>query len=303
LSDILARICADKRKVVAARKAATPIDLLEARARAADAPRGFHRALAEAKAAGRYGLICELKKASPSRGLIRPDFDPAELARAYAEGGAACLSILTDEAYFQGADEHLQAARGAVTLPCLRKDFMLDPYQIVESRAIGADCVLLIMAALALPCLRKDFMLDPYQIVESRAIGADCVLLIMAALEDGEAAELEAAAVQWGMDVLIEVHDLEELQRALRLKSPLVGINNRNLKTLEIDLATTEHLARHVGPERLLVAESGLHTPADLARMSRAGASTFLIGESLMRQDDLRAAVAALLAAPARATA
>lgn len=269
MSDILARICADKRKVVAARKAATPFDLLEARARAADAPRGFHRALTEAKAAGRYGLICELKKASPSRGLIRPDFDPAELARAYAEGGAACLSILTDEAYFQGADEHLQAARGAVALPCLRKDFMLDPYQIVESRAIGADCV----------------------------------LLIMAALEDGEAAELEAAAVEWGMDVLIEVHDLEELQRALRLKSPLVGINNRNLKTLEIDLATTEHLARHVGPERLLVAESGLHTPADLARMSRAGASTFLIGESLMRQDDLRAAVAALLAAPARATA
>ena len=269
MSDILARICADKRKVVAARKAATPIDLLEARARAADAPRGFHRALAEAKAAGRYGLICELKKASPSRGLIRPDFDPAELARAYAEGGAACLSILTDEAYFLGTDEHLQAARGAVALPCLRKDFMLDPYQIVESRAIGADCV----------------------------------LLIMAALDDGEAAELEAAAVEWGMDVLIEVHDLDELQRALRLKSPLVGINNRNLKTLEIDLSTTELLARHVDPGRLLVAESGLHTPADLARMSRAGASTFLIGESLMRQDDLRAAVAALLAAPARATA
>jgi indole-3-glycerol phosphate synthase len=269
LSDILARICADKRKVVAARKAATPIDLLEARARAADAPRGFHRALAEAKAAGRYGLICELKKASPSRGLIRPDFDPAELARAYAEGGAACLSILTDEAYFQGTDAHLQTARGAVALPCLRKDFMLDPYQIVESRAIGADCV----------------------------------LLIMAALQDGEAAELEAAAVEWGMDVLIEVHDLDELQRALRLKSPLVGINNRNLKTLEIDLATTEQLAHHVGPGRLLIAESGLHTPADLARMSRAGASTFLIGESLMRQDDLRAAVAALLAAPARATA
>jgi indole-3-glycerol phosphate synthase len=269
LSDILARICADKRKVVAARKAATPIDLLEARARTADAPRGFHRALAEAKAAGRYGLICELKKASPSRGLIRPDFDPAELVRAYAEGGAACLSILTDEAYFQGADEHLQAARDAVSLPCLRKDFMLDPYQIVESRAVGADCVLLIMAALG----------------------------------DAEAAELEAAAIEWGMDVLIEVHDLEELQRALRLKSPLIGINNRNLKTLDIDLSTTEQLARHVDPGRLLVAESGLHTPADLARMSRAGASTFLIGESLMRQDDLRAAVAALLAVPARATA
>jgi len=269
LSDILARICADKRKVVAARKAAMPIDRLEARARAADAPRGFHRTLAEAKAAGRYGLICELKKASPSRGLIRPDFDPAELARAYAEGGGACLSILTDEAYFQGADEHLQAARGAVALPCLRKDFMLDPYQIVESRAIGADCVLLIMAALG----------------------------------DAEAAELEAAAVEWGMDVLIEVHDLEELQRALRLKSPLIGINNRNLKTLDIDLSTTELLARHVGPGRLLVAESGLHTPADLARMSRAGASTFLIGESLMRQDDLRAATAALLTAPTRASA
>jgi indole-3-glycerol phosphate synthase len=277
LSDILARICADKRKVVAARKAATPIDLLEARARAADAPRGFHRALAEAKAAGRYGLICELKKASPSRGLIRPDFDPAELARAYAEGGAACLSILTDEAYFQGADEHLQAA----------------PDEHLQAAR----------GAVALPCLRKDFMLAPYQIVESRAIGADCVLLIMAALEDAEAAELEAVAVEWGMDVLIEVHDLDELQRALRLKSPLIGINNRNLKTLEIDLSTTELLARHVDPGRLLVAESGLHTPADLARMSRAGASTFLIGESLMRQDDLRAAVAALLAAPARATA
>lgn len=267
MSDILTRICADKRAELADRKKARPESALEALARTPDPPRGFHRALAAEASRGRPALICEIKKASPSKGLIRKDFDPPSLARAYRAGGAVCLSVLTDERYFQGRDEDLAQARAAVDLPVLRKDFMLDPYQILESRALGADCI----------------------------------LLILAALSDAQAAELEAAARALAMDVLIEVHDERELDRALRLESPLVGINNRDLKTLEVDLATCEALAPRVPPERLVIAESGLHAPDDLARMQRAGARAFLIGESLMGQADVAAATAALLAAPANA--
>ncbi len=266
MSDVLTKICAHKRDFVAARKAARPLADLKARLAEAPPPRGFIDALRQHNAAGRHGLICEIKKASPSKGLIRADFDPPSLARAYAQGGASCLSILTDEKYFQGADDYLVAARGAVELPCLRKDFMLEPYQIFESRLLGADCVLLIMAALG----------------------------------DDQAAELEQLAVELGMDVLVEVHDGDELDRALSLASPLIGINNRNLKTLSVDLATTETLAARIPDDRILVSESGLYSPEDLARMAACGASCFLIGESLMRQDDVTAATRALLAAPAR---
>jgi indole-3-glycerol phosphate synthase len=265
MSDVLHRICADKRAFVADRKQATSLATLQARAAQASPPRGFHRTLAAAAGRSGYGLICEIKKASPSKGLIRADFDPAALASAYQAGGASCLSVLTDEPYFQGSDADLQAAR----------------------------------AAIALPVLRKDFMLDPYQIVESRALGADCVLLIMAALGDDQAAELEAAARELGLDVLIEVHDGAELDRALRLRSPLIGINNRNLKTLAVDLKTTEELAARVPDDRLLVSESGLFSRTDLQRMAAAGARAFLIGESLMRRDDVTAATAALLPEPA----
>lgn len=268
MSGVLERICADKRAEVARRRAAAPLGALEARATGAGAPRGFYRRLEARARRDGWGLVCEIKKASPSKGVIRADFDPPALARAYAEGGAACLSVLTDGPYFQGEDAHLDAARAAVGLPVLRKDFVLEPYQVVESRALGADCVLLIMAALG----------------------------------DGQAAELEAAAAQWGMDILVEVHDDAELERALRLASPLIGVNNRDLKTLKVDLAVSRRLAPRIPAERLMVCESGLERRADLAEMHAAGARAFLIGEWLMRQGDVAAATAALLpAAPAEA--
>ena len=264
MSDILAKICADKRRHVAAAKQIRPLADLDAMIAEQTPPRGFAAALDRAVASGHYGLIAEIKKASPSAGLIRPDFDPPSLARAYLAGGANCLSVLTDTPYFQGQDEYLIAARKAVPLPALRKDFMVDPWQIVESRALGADCV----------------------------------LLILAALSDSQAAEMEAAAQDLGMDVLIEVHDEDEFERAMLLRSPLIGVNNRNLKTMTTDLGTTERLAAHLPVSRVLVAESGLKTAADLARMARCGARRFLIGESLMRQADVTEATRALLAAP-----
>lgn len=262
MSDVLARICNDKRAHIQQRKQDTPLADVEALARAMPPPRGFAAHLADAVASGRYGLIAEIKKASPSKGLIREDFDAATLARAYASGGASCLSVLTDRPYFQGDDAYLVAAHEAVHLPVLRKDFMLDPYQVVEARALGADCI----------------------------------LLIMAALTDAEARALKRVAHDWGMDVLAEVHNAAELDRALPLETPLVGINNRNLKTLKVDLATTEALAPRVPRDRLVVGESGVSAPADLARLSKAGVNCFLVGESLMRQPDVAAATRALLA-------
>lgn len=262
MSDVLAKICADTLAEVARRKAIRPLAAVEEAARSAAPPRGFRRALEAKAAADGWGLICEIKKASPSKGLIRADFDPPALARDYQKGGATCLSVLTDQPYFQGRDEYLVMARAAVTLPCLRKDFMLEPWQIFESRALGADCV----------------------------------LLILAALSDSQAAELESVALGLGMDVLLEVHDDAELERALDLASPLVGINNRNLKTLEVTLDTTRRLAARIPAGRLLVAESGLASREDLVELSGLGARAFLIGESLMRQADVAAATRKLAA-------
>jgi indole-3-glycerol phosphate synthase len=261
MADILEKIAAYKRDEIAAAKRSRPFSVVEQEAKAASAPRGFLRAIERRLAGNDYALIAEIKKASPSKGLIRADFDPVSLAMAYQSGGATCLSVLTDAPSFQGSLDHLRQARAAVTLPVLRKDFMYDTYQVTEARAYGADCI----------------------------------LIIMAAIDDVCAAELEAAASALGMDAVIEVHDESELERAMRLKSTLIGINNRDLKTFATTLSTCERLARLMPPGRVIVGESGIFESEDLARLAKAGISTFLVGESLMRQADVAAATRVLL--------
>ncbi len=260
MTDKLTEICATKREEVAARRKAASLADLDARAASQSLPRGFRQAL-ESKSANGFALIAEIKKASPSKGLIRLDFDPTAHALDYARGGAACLSVLTDAPYFQGHEDYLIAARGAVPLPVIRKDFMVDPWQVAESRAIGADAI----------------------------------LIIVAALENGVMAEIEAAALERGMDVLVEVHNEAEMERAARLKSRLIGINNRDLKRFVTDLATTERLAPLAPEGALLVSESGIASHADLTRLARCGARCFLVGESLMRESDVETATWTLL--------
>lgn len=262
MSDILQKILARKAGEVAERQARLPLAELRRRAADADPVRGFAASLQAAIAAGRPGVIAEVKKASPSKGVIRPDFHPADIARSYEAGGAACLSVLTDVDFFQGHDAYLQQARAACTLPVLRKDFTVDPYQVVEARALGADCV----------------------------------LLIVAALEDRQLVDLAGEAMELGMDVLVEVHDIEELERALQVPVPLVGINNRNLRTFEVSLEATLAMKDAVPRDRVLVTESGILAPRDVAIMREAGVHAFLVGEAFMRAPDPGAELARLFA-------